>query len=125
MIFVLVEKELKELQTFGSCLYISKSYFNNDGAQLYLIFQPFYHTLKRLGDTEIFLSWKSRDLPAEKLTTTTTTDNSLSPSIRWYKNSNVYLIFKGSRLKQKSTTFTPPNIINFFVAYELDTWSRD
>ena len=35
------------------------------------------------------------------------------------------LIFKGSCLKQKNTTFTLPNIINFIIVYELDTCSRD
>ena len=49
---VLVENELKNLQTFDSSLFIGRSYFNNDGAQLYLIFQPVYYTLKRLGDNE-------------------------------------------------------------------------
>ena len=49
----------------------------------------------------------------EKLTTTTT-DNSLSPSIKLYKNSNFCLIFQGSYLKQGNTTFSPPNI-NFFL----------
>ena len=45
----------------------------------------------------------------KKLTTPTTSDNSLSPSIKWYKDSNFSLIFKGSCLKQKHATFTPPN----------------
>ena len=76
-------------------------YFNNDGAQLYLILQPFCYTLKRLGDTEKVISWKSKALSAKKLITSTTTDNSLSPSVKWYKNSNFCLIFKGSYLKQK------------------------
>ena len=35
------------------------------------------------------------------------------------------LIFKGSCLKQKNTTFTLPNIITFIIVYELDTCSRD
>ena len=35
---------------------------------------------------------------------------SLSPSINWYKNSKLCLIFKGNGLKQKHTTYTPPNI---------------
>ena len=51
----------------------------NDGAQLNLIFQSLYYTLKRLGDTEKIVSWKSKGLSTEKLTTPTTTDNSLSP----------------------------------------------
>ena len=39
---VLVENELKKLQTLDSSLFIGKSYFNNDGAQNNLIFQPLY-----------------------------------------------------------------------------------
>ena len=55
-----------------------------------------FYTLKRLGNTEKNLSWKSNSLSAGKLTTLTTTDNSLSPSIKWYGNSNFCLVFKGS-----------------------------
>ena len=42
-----------------------------------------YYTLKRLGDTEKIVSWKSKGLSAEKLTVPITTDKSLSPSIKW------------------------------------------
>ena len=42
---LLVENEFKKLQTFDSSLFIGQSYFNNDGAQLYLIFQPIYKTI--------------------------------------------------------------------------------
>ena len=62
---------------------------------------------------------------AEKLTTPATTDNSLSSSIKWHGNSNFCLIFKGSCLKHKVTTFTPSNRIIFFIVYKLDAWSRD
>ena len=41
-----------------------------------------YCTLKRIGHTEKTISWKSKALSTEKLTTPTTTDNSLSPSIK-------------------------------------------
>ena len=37
---LLVENDLKELQTFDSSLFIGRTYFNNDRAQLFLIFQP-------------------------------------------------------------------------------------
>ena len=40
--------------------------------------------------------WKSKVLLAEKLTTSTTADNTLSPSIRRYGNSNFCLAFKGN-----------------------------
>ena len=77
------------------------SYFANDGSQPCLIFEPLYYTGKRLGDTENVLSWKCKGLLTKKLTTSTATDNSLSPSIIWSKNSNFCLIFKGSCLKKK------------------------
>ena len=35
---LLVENEFKKLQTFDSSLFIGQSYFNYDGAQIYLIF---------------------------------------------------------------------------------------
>ena len=41
---VLVENELKKIQTFDSNLFVGQSYFFNDEAQLYLIFQMLYYT---------------------------------------------------------------------------------
>ena len=63
-------------------------------------------------------------MSAEKLTAPTTTDNSLSSSLKWYVNPNFCLIFKGSCLKQKIPTFTSLNIIASFIVHELDTWPR-
>ena len=79
---------MKKLQTFDSSLFIAQSDFNNDGAQLYLILQPLYYALKILGRTKKVVLWKSKCLSAENFTAPTTTDNSLSPSIKWYENSN-------------------------------------
>ena len=41
---VLVENELKKIQTIDSNLFVGQSYFFNDEAQLYLIFQMLYYT---------------------------------------------------------------------------------
>ena len=38
----------KKLQAFGSIIFIGQIYFNNDGVQLYLIFQPIYKTIRKL-----------------------------------------------------------------------------
>ena len=64
-------------------------------------------------------------MSTEKLATPAATDNSLSSPIKWYGNSNFCLIFKRSCLKQKSSIYTPPNRINVFIVYNLDTWSRN
>ena len=68
--------------------FIGQSYFFNDGSQLYLTLQPLYHTLKKLGDTEKVVLWKSKGLPTEKLSTPTTTNSNLSPSIKCYEHSH-------------------------------------
>ena len=66
--------------------------------------------------SKVLCQWWSTTL----LTTTrTNTDNNLSASIKWYKNSNFCLIFKRSCLKQtknkKSATFSSPNITFFLL----------
>ena len=99
--FEKLQDKIEKLQKYDSRLFISQNYFFNDGAQLYLKFQLLYYTLKRLGDTEKIVSWKFKDFLAEKLTAPTTADNSLSPSVKWYGNSNFCLVFKESCLKKK------------------------
>ena len=56
-------------------------------------------------------------MSAEKPTSTTTTDNILSPSIKWHEASNICLVFKGSWLKQKHATYTLPNRIFFYCLW--------
>ena len=48
---LLVENELKKLQPFDSSLFIGQSHFNNDGLQLFLIFQPTIKTITILSDS--------------------------------------------------------------------------
>ena len=78
------QDKLVKFQAFDLSRFIGQSYYINDGAQLYLILQPLYYTLKRLRNTEKVVSWKSIDLSTKKLTAPTSTDNSFSPSIKWY-----------------------------------------
>ena len=83
-----LQDKIEKLQIYDSSLFIGQSYFFNDGVQLYLIFRRLCYTLKKLGDTEKFVSWKFKGLSVEKFTTSTTTDNSLYPSIKWNRDSN-------------------------------------
>ena len=89
-------KNKKHTQTFESSLFIGQNYFFIDGAQLYIIFQPLSYILKRLGNTVKIGSCKYEGLSVEKLITPTTTDMSLSPSIKCYRNSKFCLVFKGN-----------------------------
>ena len=41
-------------------------------------------------------------------------------------NSKIRLKFKGSCLKQEDKApFTPNNVVNLFIIYKFDRWSRD
>ena len=62
---------------------------------------------------------------SETIVTTIMADNSHSPTIKWYRNVNFCFVFKRSCLKQEKTTFTPIDIINLFIVYELERWSQD
>ena len=64
--------------------------------------------------------WKSKVLSDEKIKPPYTTSKCLSPKLVWY-NSGVKLKFKGSCLKKDKATFTPKNVVNLFVVFELDT----
>ena len=46
------QDKIVKLQTYYLSLFIGQSYFFNDGAQLYLIFQTLYYALKRLCETK-------------------------------------------------------------------------
>ena len=40
-------------------------------------------------------------------------------------NSRIKLEFKRSCLKQDKAPFTPNNVVNLYIVYELNTWSQD
>ena len=54
-----------------------------------------------------------------------TTNKSLSPKLAWMNNSRIRLRFTGSCLREQFATFTPNNVENLFIVYELDRWSQD
>ena len=69
---------------------------------------------------------KSKGFSAEKFTAPTTTDNSLSPSIKRCGNSNFCLVFTGScSKKKKKKQLLLIEYIYFFIVYESNKWSRD
>ena len=45
--------------------------------------------------------------------------------MRWINNSRIRVGFKGICLKQDKITFTPKNVVNLFIVYEIDRSSQD
>ena len=121
-----VENNLKKPQTFDSSLSIGQSYFKNDGAQFYLIFQPIYKIITTFSGVKDTISgWESKGLSNEKVTNPYITNKILSPKLLWNK-SRLRLRLGGSHLKQEDATPSTPNsVANLFIAWELNIWSRD
>ena len=53
---LLVQNELKKLQKFDSSYFIGKNYFEEDGTQSYLVFQPIVRYFQILPNTNYVLS---------------------------------------------------------------------
>ena len=79
---VLIKTELKKLQTFYSSFFIGQNYFNNDGAQLYLIFPLIYKTIATFSGPNIFSEWESKGLSDGKFRPPYTTNKFFSPKLQ-------------------------------------------
>ena len=110
-----VEKHIKKLQTFDWGYFIGKSYFGENGTQSYLIFQPIFRYFKIStinNNTTYVLSWKSKGLSDETIKLTTTSDNSLTPTLSYYYPSKIRVKVAGSCLKQEKVAFHHGKVVN-------------
>ena len=118
-----LENEFKKLKTFDLGYFIGKSYFEEDGAQNYLVFQLIRRYLKINGN--YISSWKSKGLSDETITPYATFDNSLTPLIDHY-GSKVRLIFKKGCLKQSNNLkYDYGSRVNIYIVYELGASSSN
>ena len=105
--------------------FVGQSYFNNDEAQLLFIFQPILKNITAFsGLSDTISEWESKGLSNEELKPPYTANKSLSPKLVWNKL-RVKLRFTVSCLKQDKVAFTPSNLVNLFIVYELYRWSQD
>ena len=120
---VLVENELKKLKTFDSSYFFGNDYFEEDGTQNYLVFQPISRYFKING--KYILSWKSKGLSDETITPYATFDSSLTPLIDHY-GTRIGLKFNGSCLKQPNKlTNDYGHKVNVYIDYELGACSSN
>ena len=100
---LVVENELKKLQTFDSIYFGGKSHFEDDGTQNCLVFQTTQRYFKTVSNTnDHILSWKSKGLSDESIKPPSTSTNILNPSLN-YIGIKTRVEFKGSYLKQDKT----------------------
>ena len=112
---LLVQNEFKKLQIFDSSYFIGKNYFENHGTQNYLAFQPMFKYLKRSTKTDDVIEWKSKGLVDEIIKPP---DIRPAPTLG-YDDKRMYLTFNGDCLKQDKFYYTPDNIINIYIVYDL------
>ena len=109
------KNELNKLKTFDLSYFIDKSYFEEDGTQNYLVFQPLNKSFKLITNKLSILSWQSKRLSTENIDPPTT---SLFPSINYVGN-KIRVKFSGSCLKQSNKlTYTHKKIVNICIVYE-------
>ena len=90
------------------------------------MFQAIYKTISKFsGLPDTISEWESKGLPNEKCIPFFISNNILSPKLVWMNNSRIKLEFKGKYLKPDKTLFTPNNVVNLCIVYELNTWSED
>ena len=78
--------------------------------------------LKKIGNTDCILSWKSKGFSDEIIKPTTSSlDNSLSPALNYIGN-KTRVKFDGSYLKQGKITFTHEKIVNIYIVYKTNFW---
>ena len=94
----LVENGLRKLKTFDSSYFIGKSHFEEDGTQIYLVFQPINKYFKVITNNDYVSSWKSKRLSAESIKQPIIPDNSLTPALSYY-GIKTRVKFNGSCLK--------------------------
>ena len=100
---LLIQNELNKLKTFDLSYFISKNYFEEDGTQNYLVFQPtirYFKVNKVNNVTNYVLSWQSKGLSANTIKPPNTSKNSPTPAISYYYAGKIRVKFTGSCLKQ-------------------------
>ena len=112
------ENLLKRLKKLYLGYFIGKNYFEEDGTQNYLVFQPLSRYFKHIANIFYILSWRSKGLSDETIKPPATSDNSLNPLIDCVDD-KIRLKLNGSWLKQRKISYTHRNVVNVYIVYEL------
>ena len=115
--YLLVENELKQSEKFDAAYFRGKNYFEEDGTQNYLVFQPMHKYFKRIGSTKNIAEWKSKGLSNEVIRPP---DNTLAPEVE-FTGKIIYAKFRGGCLKQDKVTFNYEKIVNIYIIYDLQS----
>ena len=115
-------KWIKKLQTFDSSNFRVKRYFEEDGAQNYLIFQTMCRYFKKTsgaGNSEYIYLSKSKGLSDERSNYIITSNYSITPELSYY-GKKIRVKFNGSCLTPDKLTYTHEKIVNIYIVHEIN-----
>ena len=96
---------------FDSNYFQGKNYFEDDGTQNYLVFQPAFRYFKTVVNASKITAWKSKGL----------SDKSIK--LPWtFDNATIRVKSDGNLLKQEKVTFTYNQVANIYIVYEIKLW---
>ena len=110
---------------YNNYYFLRKTSLADEVWENYFNIYHFFNKLNRLTGTEVILAWKSKGFSSESINNFIIAANSLYQNIKWYGDSKIILVFKGSWLKQDFVTFTSSNLVNLIIALKLDKKSRE
>ena len=108
---MLVETEFKKLEKFDAAYFRGKNYFDGDGTQNYLVFQPVYKYFERVGND--ISSWESKGFSNEKISYMS------FATCLIYLNARLKVKFNGDFLRQKKAIYNHGPMLNICIVYRL------
>ena len=93
-----------------------KIYFEDDGTQNYLVFQPIYKYFS--ANNSNILSLKSKGLSNASIKRSNTSNRILHPTL-YFVGTKIRAKFNGGYLKQEKITYHHGKIVNVYIVYEM------
>ena len=112
---------LKKLESFDPAFFKGKNYFDDDGTQNYLVFQPVYKYFDAVG-FEI-TSWKSKGLFNEEISSVINSDGAVPKIV--YDNARIKVEFNGHLLMVDKVIYNYGLIINIYIVYRSILATKD
>ena len=113
---LLVQNQLRKLETFDSIYFRGKSHFEDDGTQNCLVSQPVYKYFEITPTTNIILSWKSKGLSDE--TIKAPRPHTVLASEVSYVGNKTRVKFNRRCLAQNKTIFYHKKVVSIYIVYE-------
>ena len=110
---------MNKSKTFDSSYFIGKNYFEEDGNQIYLVFQQMYKYLKTYDSSDYVLSWSSKGLSDKSIKPPSAPNNFLTLTLN-YLGPKSRVKFSGSCLNQDKVTYIHGKIVSIYIAYEVN-----